>query len=54
LGYSVLRASLLLFWYQKKALIGFLGASGAFLHLFFFSGFSGLAFTADLPIKNVD
>jgi|TARA_B110000285_G_scaffold232940_1_gene305342 hypothetical protein len=49
-----LRASLLLFWYQKKALIGFLGASGALHLLFFFSGFSGLALAADLPIQNKD
>ena len=38
-GCSPLRAFLLDYWYQKKALMGFLGAPGSFLFLVFLSGY---------------
>lgn len=42
-GFSFLRLSLLVCWYQKNALIGFLGASWSFFLLVFFWGFSGFS-----------
>lgn len=47
-GYSAFRMLLLVYWYQKKALIGFFGASTSLFFLVFFSGFS--SFPVVLPL----
>jgi hypothetical protein len=49
-GYSAFSGSLRVCWYQKNALIGFLGASASFFFLVFFSGLVESLGLADLAI----